>query len=99
MWSKVSNYRSKLAIQQERKAKTASSSGFSPSIPVPLCELSSVVECVCVTTAPCTMFCSVTISTFSLIVLAAVFVSFGMLFADEPNRKVEKGGQQGYDAF
>ena len=51
MWRKVSSYHSKLAIQQERKAKAASSlssfSGFSPFMPVPLCELLSAVGCFC----------------------------------------------------
>ena len=60
MWHKVSSYHSKLAIQRERKkerkAKAApyhsSFSGFSPSMPVPLCKLSSSVESVSVTTVP-----------------------------------------------
>ena len=59
MWSKVSSYRSKLAIQRERKerkTKAASSSssfsGFSLSILVPLCELSSSIKSVSVATAP-----------------------------------------------
>ena len=48
MWSKVSNYLCKLAVQRERKAKAASSSsifsGFSPSMPVPLCDLSCLLR-------------------------------------------------------
>ena len=54
MWHKVSSYHSKLAMQRERKkerkAKAASShssfSGFSPSMPVPHCELSSSLKSV-----------------------------------------------------
>ena len=90
MWLQVSSYRSKLALQQEKKAKAASSSsfsGFSPSLPGPLCELSSSMESVIVTSLPISSSCSVTFSSSSPIVLALLFISPDVTFAGEPSQK------------
>ena len=60
IWQKVSSYNSKPAIRWEKKAKAASSfsfSGFSPSVPVPMCELTSSLENIVVTSVPSTVQC------------------------------------------
>ena len=101
MWQKVSAYRSKFAVhceKKERKAKSASSSfsfsGFSPSMPVPLCEWSSSMPKVIMTYAP-SASCSVTFSS-TAIISAQPFVSPNVPFAGEPCRKCKRESSENY---
>ena len=57
---------------------------------VPLCEMSSSLESVIVTSVPSTSSCSVTFSASSPIVLVQPFVSPNVPFAGEPSRKRRK---------
>ena len=76
----VSEYMNKMSAQHEkkheRKAKASSSSflGFSPAMPVPLCQLLSPVGSGVVTTAPSSTVCSVTFSAVVPVISAAPFV-------------------------
>ena len=93
MWRKVSDYCAELAAQRERKAKSASSSsslsGFSPSMPGPLCKLSSssidsaVVACI----ASSSLVCAVTFALSSPIVSGQPFVFSSAEIATEPGQK------------
>ena len=73
----------------ERKAKASSSSlsGFSPSMPVPLCQLPLCAETSVVTTAPSSSVCAVTFSAAAPAISAAPFVPPMDVTPVEPSRK------------
>ena len=76
----VSDYMTRLSLQQEkkheRKAKASSSSfsGFSPSMPVPLCQLPLSAGTGVVTTTPSSSVCVVFFSAATPVDFATLFV-------------------------
>ena len=83
MWHRLGEYLAKLSVQQERKkerrAKAASSSssfsGFSPSMPVPLCQLSSPYDNVVATSVASSAASAVTFEALSPVVSASQCLS------------------------
>ena len=75
-WHRVGEYLAKLSVQREQKrAKAVSSSfsGFSPSMPMPLCQLTFPYDTILITAVVSSSACVVTFSVAAPVVSAAPF--------------------------